>query len=190
MALTRKMLASMGIDEEKADQIIEAHAETVSALKDERDRFREEAEALPAVRQELEELKARGDGGYREKYEREHADFEAFKAEAERAEADREKSRLYRALLQDAGVDPRRIDSIMRVADLSEVAVEDGKLADADGLADAVREEWSDFIVQTGARPAPVDDPPAGSNDPNDKEPGSLAEALRQKYAAQSASND
>ena len=31
MALTRKMLKAMGIEDEKADEIIEAHAETVDA---------------------------------------------------------------------------------------------------------------------------------------------------------------
>ena len=33
MALTRKMLGAMGIEDDKADQIIEAHAETVDALR-------------------------------------------------------------------------------------------------------------------------------------------------------------
>lgn len=33
MSLTRKMLRAMGIEDDKADQIIEAHAETVDALK-------------------------------------------------------------------------------------------------------------------------------------------------------------
>ena len=33
MALTRKMLRAMGIEDDKADQIIEAHAETVDALR-------------------------------------------------------------------------------------------------------------------------------------------------------------
>ena len=36
MSLTRKMLKAMGIDEEKVDQIIETHAETVDALNAER----------------------------------------------------------------------------------------------------------------------------------------------------------
>ena len=190
MALTRKLLRSMGIEDDKIDQIIEAHGETVSALKDERDQYREAAEALPDVQKELDELKAKPDDGYKERYEKEHADFEAYKEKVSKADSEREKKALYRKLLQEAGVDPKRLDAVMRVADLSEVAVEDGKIKDAEALSEAVKSEWSDFIVQTGARPAPVDDPPAGSNDPNDKEPGSLAEALRQRYAAQSASND
>ena len=33
-SLTRKMLKAMGIEDEKIDQIIEAHSETVDALKE------------------------------------------------------------------------------------------------------------------------------------------------------------
>ena len=43
MALTRKMLKAMGIEDEKIDQIIEAHTETVDALKVERDQYKEDA---------------------------------------------------------------------------------------------------------------------------------------------------
>lgn len=188
MALTRKLLRSMGIEDEKIDEIISAHAETVNALKDERDGYRGDAEALPAVRKELEELKAKPGDGYKEKYEREHADFEAYKEKVSKVDSYREKSTLYRKLLADAGVDPRRIDAVMRVADLSEVAVEDGELKDAEALEESVKKDWADFIVQTGTKPAGVDNPPAGSNnDPGKKEPHSLAEAMRQKYAADPA---
>lgn len=182
MALTRKLLRSMGIEDDKIDQIVEAHSETVEALKDERDSYREAAEALPGVQKELDELKAKPDDGYKEKWEKEHADFEAFKEKAAKADSDREKQALYRKLLQDAGVDPKRIDAVMRVADLSEVSVEDGAIVDADKVTEAVKSEWSDFIQTTGSKPAGVDTPPAGGNGGSDNEPKNLAEALRQKY--------
>ena len=182
MALTRKLLRSMGIDDDKIDQIIEAHTETVNALKDERDEYKDAAEKLPKVQAELDELKAKPDDGFREKYEKEHADFEAYKAETEKAGAEREKKSLYRKLLQDAGVDPKRIDAVMRVADLSEVSVEDGAIVDADKVTEAVKSEWSDFIRTTGSKPAGVDTPPAGGNGGSENEPKNLAEALRQKY--------
>ena len=180
----------MGIDDDKIDQIVEAHAETVNALKDERDSFREAAEALPGVQRELDELKAKPDDGFREKYEKEHADFEAFKEKTAKADSEREKRGLYRKLLQDAGVDPKRLDAVMRVADLSEVAVEDGAIKDAESLTEAVRRDWSDFIVQTGTAGAKVDDPPAGGNDPATKEPHSIAEAMRQRMEASASHND
>ena len=182
MALTRKLLRSMGIEDDKIDQIIEAHTETVNALKDERDEFKDAAEKLPKVQAELDELKAKPDDGFKEKYEKEHADFEAYKAETAKDASEREKKSLYCKLLQDAGVDPKRIDAVMRVADLSEVSVEDGAIVDADKVTEAVKSEWSDFIQTTGSKPAGVDTPPAGGNGGSENEPKDLAEALRQKY--------
>ena len=182
MALTRKLLRSMGIEDDKIDQIIEAHTETVNALKDERDEFKDAAEKLPKVQAELDELKAKPDDGFKEKYEKEHADFETYKAETAKADSEREKKSLYRKLLQDAGVDPKRLDAVMRVADLSEVSVEDGAIVDADKVTEAVKSEWSDFIQTTGSKAAGVDTPPAGGNGGSENEPKDLAEALRQKY--------
>lgn len=174
----------MGIEDDKIDQIIDAHAETVNALKDERDQYRDAAEALPGVQKELDDLKAKPDDGYRERYEKEHADFEAFRAETEKAAADREKKSLYRKLLTDAGVDPKRMDAVMRVADLSDIVVEDGAIKDADKVTEKVKGEWSDFIPATNTKPAKVDTPPAGAGD-GAAEPKSLGEALRQKYTKQ-----
>lgn len=184
MALTRRLLRSMGIEDEKVDQIIEAHAETVNALKDERDGLEDAVGRLKKAEAELEELKAGPAGGYREKFEKEHADFEAFKADTAKAAADREKKSLYRRLLTDAGVDPKRMDAVMRVADLSDIVVEDGAIKDADKAMEEVKGEWSDFIPATNTKPAKVDTPPAGAGDCA-AEPKSLGEALRQKYTKQ-----
>ena len=81
MALTRKLLRSMGIEDEKIDQIIDAHTETVNALKDERDGLKDAADRLKKAEAELEELKAKPADSFKEKFEKEHADFEAFKAD-------------------------------------------------------------------------------------------------------------
>lgn len=184
MALTRKLLRSMGIEDEKIDQIIDAHAETVNALKDERDELKDAADQLEKAKAELEELKAEPADGFKEKYEKEHADFEAFKADTAKAAADREKKSLYRKLLIDAGIDPKRMDAVMRVADLSDVVVEEGAIKDADKITEKVKGEWSDFIPTTGTKSAKVDTPPAGAGD-GAAEPKSLGDALRQKYTKQ-----
>lgn len=184
MALTRKLLRSMGIEDEKIDQIIDAHTETVNALKDERDGLKDAADRLKKAEVELEELKAKPADGFKEKFEKEHADFEAFKADTAKAAADREKKSLYRKLLTDAGVDPKRMDAVMRVADLSDIVVEDGAIKDADKVTEKVKGEWSDFIPTTNKKPANVDTPPAGGGD-GAAEPKSLGDALRQKYTKQ-----
>lgn len=150
MALTRKMLKAMGIEDEKIDQIIEAHAETVDGLKNDLSKARGDAEKLPGVQKELDELKAAGDGGYKEKYEKEHRAFEDFRKEitAEKSKAAKEKA--YRDLLKDAGVSEKRIDTVMKVFVADEIELDDsGKIKDASKVTENVKKEWADFIVET-----------------------------------------
>ena len=49
MALTRKLLSALGIEADKIEQIIDAHTETVEALKKERDEFKAKAADLDEV---------------------------------------------------------------------------------------------------------------------------------------------
>lgn len=165
MALTRKMLKAMGIEEDKIDQIIEAHSETVDALKDEREKFRESAEKLPGVQSELEALKTSG-GNWKEKYEKEHSDFESYKADVSAKEAGAAKETAYRALLAEAGVDPKRIDTVIRAekagfADLKIGA--DGKFEGADKLTETIKANWGDFIPVTTTTGVPTAKPPANT---------------------------
>ena len=43
MALTRKFLSALGIDEEKAEQIIQAHVDTLEPIKADREKYKEDA---------------------------------------------------------------------------------------------------------------------------------------------------
>lgn len=165
MALTRKMLKAMGIEDDKIDQIIEAHSETVDALKDEREKFREAAEKLPGVQSELDALKTSG-GNWKEKYEKEHSDFESYKADVSAKEAGAAKESAYRTLLAEVGVDPKRIDTVIRAekagfADLKIGA--DGKFEGADELTETIKANWGDFIPVTTTTGVPTAKPPANT---------------------------
>ena len=81
MALTRKLLKGMGLTDEQVDTIIEAHTDTVDGLKADVEKYKGDAEKLPTVQKELDDLKAAGDGGYKEKYEKEHKAFSDFRKE-------------------------------------------------------------------------------------------------------------
>lgn len=162
MALTRKMLKAMGIEEDKIDQIIEAHSETVDALKEEREKFRESAEKLPGVQRELDALKATG-GDWQAKYEKEHSDFEAYKADVSAKEAGAAKEAAYRALLTETGVDPKRIDTVIRAekAGFADMKIgADGKFEGADKLTEAIKANWADFIQTTVTTGVPTAKPP------------------------------
>lgn len=148
----------MGIEDKQVESIIEAHTETVNGLKAERDRYKEQAEKVPDLQKQLEEAQAASEGGdWEEKFNAEHQAFEDFKAQIEVERADAEKAQAYRGMLMSAGIDPKRIDAIMRVTDLSEVEMEDGKLKDSGKLEEAAKAEWADFVIKThteGSKPA------------------------------------
>lgn len=155
MALTRKMLAAMGLTEEQVSSIIEAHTEVVDALKG----YKADAEKLAAVQQELDALKAT-DGGYEAKYSALKKEFDDYKADTEAKATAAEKAALYRAALKAAGVDERRFDAILRLADLSGLTVKDGKLVDEQAVIDSIKSEWGDYIPTTETRGTRVENPP------------------------------
>lgn len=157
MALTRKMLKAFGIEDEKIDEIIEAHAESVEAVKAQRDEYKAEAEKVPALQKQLEEM---GDPSeYRDKYDAEHKAFEDYRRQVDADKAEAEKRGLYRDLLKRSGVDPKRLDSVLKVSDLSKVTVKDGAIEGADDIAEGIKADWADFIVSTRTEGASVAKP-------------------------------
>lgn len=183
MALTRKFLRAMGIDDDKIEEIISAHLETVNPLKDERDGLKERADKADELQKQVDALTEQGSGSadLAKKYEDEHAAFEAYKADVEAGKVVEGKKAAYRKLLESSGIDPKRIDAVMRVSDVSTIEVgEDGKIVDADKLTEQVKTDWSDFVVSTGTVGQRVDTPPAKQT--GKPEPTNLAEALHQKY--------
>ena len=160
MALTRKLLRSMGIEDEKIEQILDAHTETVDALKGQRDQYKADAEKLPEVQRQLDELRGVGDGGYEEKYNAEHKAFEDYKAQVAAEKTAAEKTALYRQLLVKNGVDEKLLDSILRVTDMSKMVVKDGKLEGEEDLSESIKSEWGGFISGKKTKGAEVDNPP------------------------------
>lgn len=160
MALTRKMLKAMGIEEEKIDEIIDAHTETVNALKDQAKANSDAADRLKTVQKELDDLKEQGDGGYKDKYEKEHNAFEDYKAQTAQKEMRATAERLFRAELTGVGITGKRADAILRATDLTSIKVKDGALEDAKAVQDGIRADWAEFIPQTETKGANVDNPP------------------------------
>lgn len=165
MALTRKMLKAMGIEDEKVEQIIEAHTETVTALKDERDAFKADAEKLPAVQKELDELKATDkEDTYKVKYDALKEEFDSFKKEQSEKELRVKKEQAYKVLLQEAGVSEKRVDAVLKVSDIDSLEFnEDGSIKDADNLKKGIETEWEDFIVRKETQGTQTPTPPQGS---------------------------
>lgn len=163
MALTRQFLSALGIEAEKVEEIVLAHAETVDALKKERDSYKEEAGKVKGLTEELEQLKSKGDNSdalkaLKDEFKQYKADVEAEKVRAKQLEA-------YRGILHKAGISDKRIDSVLKVSSdkIGSIEFDGDKVKDADALVKDAKKEWSDFVVTEQTVGAKVDNPPAGN---------------------------
>ena len=168
MALTRKALATMGIEEDKIDQIIEMHTGVTTELKTELDKAKEDADKLPNVQKELDDLKAtvekNGEDAYKVKYEALKEDFEQYKTEQKQKEIHARKESVYRNLLQEVGISDKRINAVLKVSDVDAIELDDeGNAVGADVLKQSIGEEWADFIVTTETVGAKTATPPTGN---------------------------
>lgn len=167
MALTRKFLSALGIEADKVDEIINAHTETVDALKHERDSYKADAEKLPEVQKELNSIKeqaAKNDGKnpFEVKYNAIKEEFENYKKEQTAKETKVKKADAYKALLKEAGVSEKRIEAVLRVSDIDGLKLDkDGAVEGKDALLESIKKDWSDFIVTQGTQGARTPNPPA-----------------------------
>ena len=164
MALTRKFLSALGIEEAKIDEIISAHVDTVNVLKEQRDGYKADADKLPTVQRELDDLKASqsGDDPYKEKYENKAREFDEYKKSVEAKELKRSKSAAYKQVLKE--LKASHIESILKASqsELEKIELdENGKIKDVDKLKESIKKEWADFIVAEGQKGANTATPPA-----------------------------
>lgn len=149
-----------------AEEICSKHKADIDAIKEERDTYKADAEKLEGVQKELDTLKAKGDDGYKDKYEAEKKAFADYKAEIETEKAYTAKENAYRELLKAAGVKEKFIDTIVR-ADKTVIEGlklgEDGKIDGADTLTANAKQNWSDFVATTTTQTAGVENPPANN---------------------------
>lgn len=183
MSLTRKALVAMGIEEEKIEQIIEMHLETLEAVKSERDTAKETAKKYEAdskrlaeVEKELTDLKTKAEqpDAYKEKYEKVKKEYDTYKGEITAKETKAAKTKAYRDMLKEIGVSDKRLDTVMKVAEatgFSGIELDDsGAIKDVDELKASAKDEWSDFIVSEGVAGAKTPTPPANTGGKMTKE--------------------
>ena len=197
MALTKKqireILSKAGVDAESMDEACEAiltgHLASVDALREERDQYKTDAEKLPSVQKELDELKANPEDSYQDKFTALQQEYNDFKAQVENDKVLLEKREAYRALLVDAGVPEKRIKSILKVSEsaINEIELEDGQIKGSDDVSKAIKEEWADLIPVTKTKGATVDNPP-GSDAGGSFEQMSLSEKMA--YANDNPDNE
>lgn len=177
MALTKakvkEILSKAGVEADNMDSAVESimngHIASIDALREERDGYKSDAEKLPDVEKELNDLKKVIEGGddFEKKYNDLKKEYDTYKSDQSAKEEKAAKDKAYRAMLKEIGVSEKRLDSIMKVTDLSSVKLnKDGGIEGLDDLKESTKTEWADFITTEGKQGAGTPTPPAGKTDP------------------------
>ena len=162
MALTRKLLKGMGLTDEQVDTIIEAHTDTVDGLKEQVKTYKADAEKLPNVQKELDDLKAAGDGGFKEKVEKEHSDFENFKKTIQEKETKAAKESAAKAFFESKGITGNSLEIAMRgsSAEIAALDLDGEKIKDSSALDALVNGTFKALVSTTTTKGANIPNPP------------------------------
>ena len=174
MALTRKYLKAMGLEDDKIDQIIEAHTEVTTAIKADADRYKADAEKLSEVQAELDSLKAMKDDGLQAKVDQ-------LTAELTEEKAGRKKDRQEAAIRQElTAMGAQDVDYLLyKLGDTSELFDEDGQLKDKDAFAEKTKADYPNQFKAESTKSKGSPPPPAG--DRGEPHATSLREAILQQ---------
>jgi hypothetical protein len=163
MALTRKLLKSLSLEESVIETIIDAHTETVDALKQQRDAAQAEADKVTAITRErdeaLEKLSKAGDAA------KVQADFDAYKQQVEGEKLNAATDAALYDLAKKAGI---QRESFLKLAvkNFNRDAIKRGdgnSISNGDELVEAFKAEFPDFLAtEPSPTPIPPNNPPPG----------------------------
>lgn len=172
MALTRKMLQTYGLEADKIDEVIQAHTETVNALKDEidkeksrADKLQEEASKAAGLEQkvkdlekEVETLTKNSEG---KDYDALKKEYDDYKAEVAKQALHSKKEDAYKELLKDAGIPEKHFAKILKYSNVDGVELDEkGKITTAKEIMKEIKEEWGDHRETTTQGGANTPTPP------------------------------
>ena len=184
MALTRKFLEALGIEQAKIDEIISAHTEVTDSLKADRDSYKEKAEKYDQTKTELDKAKSELDkvskDEYKTKYESLEAEFNKYKTDIAEKEVKGRKEEAYKKMLKEIGVNEKSIDAILKVKDLSTIKLDDkGEIVDVDTLKESEKKDWEGFIIESEVHGQDPSTPPDKNKDNVDTTKMSMDEYIK-----------
>lgn len=165
---TKAKLQEYGVPAEQLTEAAEyfcgAHTTDLEAIKEERDRYRKDAETLANTKAELDALKAQPGDGYKEKYEAVRKELAEYKESVANEKALEAKKAAYQDLCKDAGLNDKGISKAVKYADWDSIELDEkGKVVDAKAHLKAIREEWAEHIRTEGVQGANTPNPPGGT---------------------------
>jgi hypothetical protein len=178
MALTKEqvkeILSEAGIPSENLNsavsKIMEGHTISLDYLRGEIKTYKEQAEKLPEVQKELDELKqtASGNDVYKAKYEAVQKELDGIKAAEAEKELKASKEKAISEIFKEIGLPDSFHSRALKGLNLAELELtKNNTLKDADALKDAIKSEWGDIIEgykeKTGVQGAKVAKPPTST---------------------------
>ena len=172
MALTkaqvREILSAAGVTSENmsdaVDKIIDGHLTSVNALREDVAKYKADAEKLPTVQKELDDMKANSNDGWKEKHDKLKNEFDTYKKDVEAKETHNKKVEAYKAILKDANLSEKGIEKAVKYAEWDKIELEaDGKIKGASDHIKAVKEEWAEYVTTTTTTGAKTSTPPANN---------------------------
>lgn len=180
MALSRRYLATLGIEADKIDEIISAHAESLEAVKAERDKYKgqvdeltekgkKDAEAVATAQKELSELQKQVEADAKNRegkdYDKLKEEFDNYKAEQEAKAVRSAKETALKELLSDMKMSDKGEKQVLKWMGVDGFELDDsGKIKDASALRKSIKEDWGDYIQTEGAKGAETSNPPGGGS--------------------------
>lgn len=165
MALTRKLLKGMGLTDEQVDTIIEAHGDTVDGLKEDIQRYKADAEKLPGVQKELDDLKKDNGDDFKARYEKERQDFQAYKDGIAKKEAAAAKEKAARAYFESKGIPAKSMGLVIRGAkgEIESLELDGEKIKDASALDSLLDGDYKGLIGRAKKTGTETETPPDAS---------------------------
>lgn len=157
MALTRKFLKALGVSEEAIEEIITAHTDVTDDLKTQLKTAQDAQKQLGTITAERDDLKKKlNDPEQANRV----AELEKQIAEYQKRETTAQKRTALTALLEKIGIDKRGFARVLAATDLDGVEMDGENIKDADKLAESLKTEWSDLLIEPGATGKPPQTPP------------------------------
>lgn len=148
-----------------AEEICGRHSADLESIKEQRDAFKADSETLASVQKELAALKEKGDGGYKEKYEREHKAFEDFKNDVTAKQTMEAKRAAAKAYFEGKNITGANLDIAMRGAreEIGALEMDGDKIKDTTALDALVSGTYAGLVVTTTKQGVNTATPPASN---------------------------
>lgn len=166
-AQIKEILSEAGVPTENigkaVEKILDGHTTSLEFLREEIKTYKADAEKLPTVQKELDDLKAiqTGDQSYKEKYESTKQELDDLKAENQRKETLATKEKVYTDLLTELNVPEKWHKRALKGVNFDDIELDDkSTLKDKEALKKAILSEWGDVVTKPVAKGADTSTPP------------------------------